>query len=99
MSLWQWGELSQGEWKLQVIDNNGNQLKGMWNNWKLNLYGLKLDQSPNIVTNTKDSGSGSWRYVLKWANSIPGKDTVLFKIPLSDLSYKTSTNGFTIWSL
>jgi subtilisin-like proprotein convertase family protein len=39
MSLRHWGELSQGEWKLQVSDNNGNQLEGMWNNWKLNLYG------------------------------------------------------------
>ena len=28
MSLRHWGELSQGEWKLQVIDNNVNQLEG-----------------------------------------------------------------------
>jgi subtilisin-like proprotein convertase family protein len=53
------GELSQGEWKLQVIDNNSTQLEGRWNNWKLNLYGLKLNQCPNVVANTKDSGSGS----------------------------------------
>ena len=39
ISLRHWGELSQGEWKLQVIDNNGNELKGTWNSWKLNLYG------------------------------------------------------------
>jgi len=53
------GELSQGEWKLQVIDNNSTQLEEMWNDWNLNLYGLKLDQSPKVVANTKDSGSGS----------------------------------------
>ena len=59
ISIRHWGELSQGEWKLQVIDNNSHQLEGMGNNWKLNLYGLKLDQSPNVVANRKDSGSGS----------------------------------------
>ena len=53
------GELSQGEWKLQVIDNNSTQLEGMWNDWNLNLYGLKLDPYPKVVANTKDSGSGS----------------------------------------
>jgi len=43
ISLRHWGEPSQGEgkWKLQVIDNNGNELKGRWDSWKLNLYGSK----------------------------------------------------------
>ncbi|TAD88582.1 MAG: hypothetical protein EA000_06485 [Oscillatoriales cyanobacterium] len=91
-----WGELSKGEWKLQVSDNNANQLKGEWNKWKLNLYGLELDESPNVVTNTKDSGAGSLRAVLNWANSNPGKDTVLFKIPNTDPGYNTSNNAFTI---
>jgi len=59
ISIRHWGELSHGEWKLQVIDNNSTQLEGMCNDWKLNFYGLKLDQSPNVVANTKDSGSGS----------------------------------------
>ena len=59
ISIRHWAELSQGEWKLQVINNNSTQLEGMWNDWKLNLYGLKLDQSPKVVANTKDSGSGS----------------------------------------
>jgi subtilisin family serine protease len=39
ISLRHWGESSQGEWKLQVIDSNGNQLQGTWDSWKLNLYG------------------------------------------------------------
>jgi len=40
ISLRHWGESSQGEWKLQVIDSDGNQqLQGTWNTWKLNLYG------------------------------------------------------------
>ncbi|MEZ2229928.1 MAG: S8 family serine peptidase, partial [Microcoleus sp.] len=96
ISIRHWGELSKGEWKLQVSDRNGNQLKGEWNTWKLNLYGLELDESPNVVTNTKDSGPGSLRAVLNWANSSPGKDTVIFKIPNTDPGYNTSTNAFTI---
>nr|WP_228042032.1 S8 family serine peptidase [Tychonema sp. LEGE 07196] len=96
ISIRHWGELSKGEWKLQVVDKNGNELKGDWKSWKLNLYGLELDESPNVVTNTKDSGPGSLRAVLTWANSTPGKDTVIFKIPPTDPGYNTSTNAFTI---
>jgi len=198
-----WGESSKGEWTLEVIDENGNEIQGFWHSWKLNLYGTKPtvsiqatdaiasengdtgtmtvtrrgntkydlkvnysmggtasedldyqrlsgsvtipagqssvvvpitpvddasveeeetvavtlsagqdytvgkdrtaivaiadnDERPNVVTNTKDSGSGSLRAVLNWANSNPGKDTVIFKIPTTDSAYNTSTNSFTI---
>jgi subtilisin-like proprotein convertase family protein/predicted nucleotidyltransferase len=198
-----WGESSKGEWTLEVIDRNGNEIQGFWNSWKLNLYGTKPtvsiqatdaiasengdtgtmtitrrgntkydlkvnysgggtasddldyqrlsgsvtipagqssvaipiaaiednlvegeetvaitlsteesytigkdgsatvtiadnDEYPNVVTNTKDSGPGSLRAVLNWANSNPGKDTVIFKIPSTDPGYNTSTNAFTI---
>ena len=198
-----WGESSKGEWTLEVIDENGNEVQGFWHSWKLNLYGTKPtvsiqatdaiasengdtgtmtitrggntkyelkvnysmggtasedldyqglsgsvtipagqssvvvpitpvddasveeeetvaitlsagqdytvgkdrtaivaiadnDERPNVVTNTKDSGSGSLRAVLNWANSNPGKDTVIFKIPTTDSGYNTSTNSFTI---
>ncbi|HLO49799.1 MAG TPA: S8 family serine peptidase, partial [Kamptonema sp.] len=57
------------------------------------------DELPNVVTNTKDSGSGSLRAVLNWANSNPGKDTVIFKIPTTDPGYNSSTNNFTIQPL
>jgi subtilisin-like proprotein convertase family protein len=59
ISLRHWGESSLGEWKLQVIDNYGNPLAGTWNSWKLNLYGSRPNESPNVVPDTKDSGSGS----------------------------------------
>ncbi|MEG3874222.1 S8 family serine peptidase [Microcoleus sp. Z1_B5] len=54
------------------------------------------DEPPNVVTNTKDNGAGSLRAVLTWANSNPGKDTVIFKIPTTDPGYNSSTNSFTI---
>jgi subtilisin family serine protease len=95
-SIRNWGELSKGDWKLQVMDKNGNELKGQWNTWKLELYGAELDESPNVVTNTNDSGPGSLRAVLEWANRTPGKDTVIFKIPPTDPGYNTSVNAFTI---
>ncbi len=40
-SMRHWGESSRGEWKLQVRDENGNDVQGDWNKWKLNLYGTK----------------------------------------------------------
>jgi subtilisin-like proprotein convertase family protein len=54
ISLRHWGESSRGTepWKLQVIDNYGNPLAGTWNSWKLNLYGSRPNESPNVVTNT-----------------------------------------------
>lgn len=40
-SVRHWGESSQGEWKLQVFDQKGNEFEGEWNSWKLNIYGTK----------------------------------------------------------
>ena len=40
------------------------------------------DAAPsNVVTNTNDSGAGSLRDAILWANSNPGRDTILFDIP------------------
>ncbi|OAB63031.1 hypothetical protein AY599_08230 [Leptolyngbya valderiana BDU 20041] len=39
-----WGESSQGEWTLQVIDEKGNDISGEWNGWKLNLYGTSFQE-------------------------------------------------------
>ncbi|MCC3500520.1 MAG: S8 family serine peptidase, partial [Microcoleus sp. PH2017_15_JOR_U_A] len=198
-----WGESSKGDWTLEVIDENGNQIQGVSDSWKLNIYGTKPtvsieatdpsasengdpgtvtisrkgqtkydlkvdylvggtasagldyqrlsgsvtipagqssvaipivpvddnlvegdetvaltlstgqgytigkdgsatvtiadnDEPPNVVTNTKDSGPGSLRAVLNWANTNPGKDTVIFKIPSTDSGYNTNNNAFTI---
>ena len=93
-SVRHWGESSKGEWKLQVFDKNNNLLKGDWNTWKLNIYGS--EPTLNVVTNTKDSGQGSLRDVINFANQNIGKDKILFNIPLSDSGYNTTTNSLTI---
>ncbi|MCT7973618.1 S8 family serine peptidase [Laspinema olomoucense] len=36
-----WGESSKGDWTLKVTDDDGNDVEGEWNSWKLNLYGTK----------------------------------------------------------
>ncbi|MGK7904369.1 MAG: S8 family serine peptidase [Hormoscilla sp.] len=36
---------------------------------------------PYVVTNTNDSGAGSLRSAIAWANDNPGRDTILFDIP------------------
>lgn len=63
-----WGEESQGDWTLRVLDEYGNEITGEWKSWKLNLYGTEPNIN-NIVTNTNDSGAGSLRAVIEWANS------------------------------
>ncbi len=42
---------------------------------------LKDNIDPTIVTNANDSGVGSLRNALEYANSNPGKDTITFNIP------------------
>ncbi|PPT05539.1 hypothetical protein CKA32_006864 [Geitlerinema sp. FC II] len=43
-----WGESSEGEWTLQILDEKGNDISGEWNGWKLNLYGTDSDTSVNL---------------------------------------------------
>ena len=56
-------------------------------NWSLALQ---------IVTNTNDSGSGSFRQAIEDANAAPGTDLILFFIPDSDTGCDPGTNVCTI---
>ncbi|MBV9469945.1 MAG: hypothetical protein JOZ57_11940, partial [Abitibacteriaceae bacterium] len=49
----------------------------------------------NIVTNTNDSGTGSLRNAINFANSNPGT-TIRFGIPITDGGYNATTGAFTI---
>lgn len=42
---------------------------------------------PNVVTNTRDSGAGSLRAAIEYANANPGPDTISFAIPSSDAGF------------
>ncbi|MDB9313625.1 S8 family serine peptidase [Spirulina sp. CS-785/01] len=101
-----WGESASGEWELQVRDkHNGNGsspfFHNIWKSWSLNLYGTSPNTPPEfkIVTNTNDSGAGSLRAVLEWANANPGTDLISFNIPTTDPGYNATTNTFTIQPL
>ena len=48
------------------------------------------------VTNSNDSGSGSLRQAIIDANSIPGPDDIVFKIPTTDPNYNATTGVWTI---
>ncbi len=50
------------------------------------------------VTNTNDSGPNSLRWVVDNANNIPGKDNVIFDIPVSDPGY-TNNAGEEYWTI
>ncbi|MDX2214476.1 MAG: DUF4347 domain-containing protein [Oculatellaceae cyanobacterium bins.114] len=51
---------------------------------------------PLIVTNTNDSGAGSLRAAIDFANSNPGADSITFNIPTSDPGYNSVTGAYTI---
>ncbi|MBU7579208.1 MAG: right-handed parallel beta-helix repeat-containing protein, partial [Porphyrobacter sp.] len=48
--------------------------------WAMGLFALQ-PADPRIVTNTNDSGTGSLRAAISFANSNPGADTISFAIP------------------
>ena len=52
-------------------------------------------QPDNVVTNTNDSGAGSLRNAIAFANADPGT-TIKFNIPTADGGYSSATGVFTI---
>jgi trimeric autotransporter adhesin len=48
---------------------------------------IEVLADPLVVTNTNDSGVGSLRNAINFANSNPGADTITFNIPTSDPNY------------
>lgn len=62
-----WGESSEGEWTLQILDEKGNDISGEWKGWKLNLYGTEPDlpDSPSLFVEptkrwTAQNGTPYW---------------------------------------
>ncbi len=52
--------------------------------------------SPLVVTNTNDSGAGSLRAAIDYANTKAGADTISFNIPTTDAGYNPATGAFAI---
>ena len=56
-SVRHWGESSLGDWLLQVADKTGQGMSGLWNSWKLNVYGTKYDTVPSLKALVGDEAS------------------------------------------
>jgi len=84
-----WGESSQGDWKLQVTDKNGNGVQGDWNSWKLNVYGTKPtvsmittdydahengDQAEFTITRTGNTENALTVNFNVWGSATPNSD-------------------------
>ncbi|MBW4493475.1 MAG: S8 family serine peptidase [Oscillatoria princeps RMCB-10] len=52
-SVRHWGESSKGDWTLEVLDEDGNQVEGIWNSWKLNIYGTE----PAVTVSATDANA------------------------------------------
>ncbi|MBN1894895.1 hypothetical protein JW906_10385 [bacterium] len=60
------------------------------------LFNAPLFPADFIVVNTADDGPGSLRNAILEANSNPGPDAILFRIPKSDPGYHAGTGVFSI---
>lgn len=49
--------------------------------WAMGLFAIQPAPPPGVVTNTNDSGAGSLREAVTWANTAPSPATVTFAIP------------------
>jgi len=69
-SVRHWGESSQGEWKLQVFDQKGNEFEGEWNSWKLNIYGTKPTVTVTATdANASEDGNAAQFFVTRSGNT------------------------------
>ncbi|MBK4732617.1 S8 family serine peptidase [Oxynema sp. CENA135] len=69
-SVRHWGESSQGDWTLEIYDENDNQIEGELISWQLNLYGTK--PTVNITAtqpNASESGTPGEFTVTRTGNS------------------------------
>ncbi|MFH2143753.1 MAG: T9SS type A sorting domain-containing protein [Bacteroidota bacterium] len=57
---------------------------------------IKIHANTFTVTNTNDSGTGSIREAIDYANVLTGPHTIAFNIPVSDPNYNISTGVWTI---
>lgn len=62
----------------------------------LDIGAFQSVSNPLTVTHTGDTGIGSLRYAMEWANNQTGLDTITFDIPTSDPNYNA---GLNYWSI
>jgi hypothetical protein len=56
----------------------------------------KVEVTRILVTNTNDSGEGSLRWAIDWANNNAGPDSIIFNIPETDPGYDPGSGAWTI---
>ncbi len=98
-SVRHWGESSKGEWKLQVFDEKGNQFKGEWNSWKLNIYGTQ----PTVTITAKDSNAiedgNAGQFVVTRTGKTDKPLTVNYSITgnaINGIDYRTLSGSVTV---
>ncbi|MFB2921046.1 S8 family serine peptidase [Aerosakkonema funiforme] len=86
-SVRHWGESSKGEWTLKVFDENGNQIQGDLDAWKLNVYGTKPKVTISAVDANATENSDPGQFVVTRTGSTKNPLTVNYTIG------GTATNG------
>jgi len=80
-SVRHWGESSKGEWKLQVFDEKGNEFKGEWNSWKLNIYGTKPTLNLTVTDPNAAEGGDSGEFTITRTGNNKNPLTVNYSLP------------------
>lgn len=86
-SVRHWGESSKGEWTLKVFDENGNQIQGNLDAWKLNIYGTKPKVTISAVDANATENSDPGQFLVTRTGSTKNSLTVNYTIG------GTATNG------
>lgn len=81
----------------QTYSYNSYSLKGVENTYKSDNYKSTSSSNSLIVSNTNNSGNGSFRQAIIDANANTLADSILFNIPLSDPSYDAARGVFRIY--
>ncbi len=84
-----WGESSLGDWKLQVFDQEDNDLTGIWDSWQLNVFGTENPQTVTIEANQPNAveGGADGQFTVERVGGTKGDLEVFYSVA------GTATNG------
>lgn len=92
---WQVPDVSSTKCKIRVADASDSDPSG-YSDGFFTIVSTETPAYSLVVTHTGDTGVGSLRYAIDYANTHPGADTILFQIPYSDDEFNDESGVWTI---
>ncbi|MBN2031382.1 T9SS type A sorting domain-containing protein [bacterium] len=92
---WQVPDVSSTQCKIRVADASDSDPSG-YSDGFFTILATETPAYSLIVTHTGDTGVGSLRHAIDYANTHPGADTILFHIPYTDNGFDEESGVWTI---